>query len=162
MASMSDLTTLPLVVPSALADEQKRIAEDFRAEGIDVTILGLYATKAAGPLPDANFWIDLTRHAESFPFEHFLDQLEGGLGTALLMSFGRVAKWAQKNIRIHLRLPTKRQATQYIIPEAPNDKAAVKAIPKHYKTARENPANEYFWINGTWVSADEYFAAKRG
>ncbi len=157
----SDVVTLPLVIPSSLDDQQEQIIEAFRAEGIDVSIIGLYATKAAGPLPDANFWIDLTRHAQAFPFEHFIDQLEGALGIALISSFNRIRKWAGRKVLIHLRLPTAKQATQYIIPDEPEAKAAIKAIAKHHNETRDKPANEYFWVDGKWLSADDYFKAKR-
>lgn len=155
-----DTMIIPLIIPRAYDDERNAVIEAFRAEGVAAKITGLYATKAAGPTPDANFWIDLTRHAETFPLEHFVEQLEGALGLALLSGFHRIAKWASKKVRIHLRLPSSKHSTHYIIPDEPDDKAAVKAIARHYKTATKNLANEYFWVSGEWVSAEEYFKAK--
>ncbi len=150
---------LPLIVPSSLQNEKGDIVDAFRAEGLDVAITGFYVTKAAGPLPDANFWVDLTRHAASFPIEQFIDRLEGAVGVALLAGFDRIRKWAGHTlqIRVHFRLPTQRQPTHYIIPDEPEAKLAIRAISRHYKSVRTDPANEYFWVDGRWMSSKDYF-----
>jgi len=50
---------------------------------------------------------------------------------------------------------------QYIIPNPPDDKAAVAAIKRHYKSLSASHANEYFWVAGKWVSSEQYFDERK-
>lgn len=152
---------IPLAIPSAIVNDSDRIIQDFRESGLEVSLDGVYATKALSGLTDLNFWINLAQHAESYPFEHFIELLENVVGGALLNALWRVGQWAHGKVSLHILLPGKRRGIQYIIPDPPADAAAVKAIRAHYNSVYGNHANEYFWIRGGWMSADDYFDEKR-
>jgi len=49
------------VVPRAAEHQQDRVIEDFDRVGVRINVEGVYFMKAAGPAPDANFFIDLKR-----------------------------------------------------------------------------------------------------
>jgi hypothetical protein len=158
---MGEVFKIPLTLPGGLPDDERALS-DFRAVGIEPDKVYHYMTKAAGPPPDFNFWIDLAHHAQAYPVEHLIDQLEGAFGLGILAALNRVRKWVAGKVLMQLLLPTKQRRVQYIIPEEPEASSAVKAIKKHYRSLSGEHANEYFWINGKWISAEAYFKEKRG
>lgn len=157
---MGEVFRITLTLPVGLPDDERALSE-FRAVGIEPEKVYHYATKAVGPAPDFNFWIDLANHAKSHPVEHLIDSLEDAFGGAMLLVLNRLRNWLGEKARLQLLLPTKRHRVQYIVPDGPEASAAVKAIKKHYRSLPDDHANEYFWIDGKWMDRDEYFRKKR-
>ena len=155
------IATLPLTIPRAAENARPRVIEDFREAGLKVEIDGVFVTKAVGPPPDANFFIDLARHVETYEVDHILDELNGAVGAAIVLAFKSVSKWIGARVGIHFLLPGKPRQMQYIMPGAPEAEAAIGGIRKHYKSLSSDHANEYFWKYGRWMSAEEYFAGKK-
>jgi hypothetical protein len=157
----NDAVVFQIVIPGSLYDQQADIVEAFNAESVEISIVGSYSTKGAADFADAKFWVDLAHHAASYPWEHVIDSLEGAAGLALLRGFKRIRQWAGRRMQILVSLPGTNRQTHYIIPNEPEDQAAIRAIKKHYYSVKENTANEYFWISGEWLNSAEYWKKKR-
>ena len=141
---------LSLIIPAPLSGMRERIIDDFRQEGLHVTVDATGEGHAAGPPPDVNFVADLVKYALEHPIEHLIDVLWGAIGTGLALGTRRVAARTISRIHLHLTLPTSKGSRDYAVPQPPDDLVALESIKTHYERTRDDAAAAYIWKEGEW------------